>query len=88
MSANPFFSSPELLSEEAVHSLLKPLQQGNNSPTDYAIQYKAIMEFSRRLQSLEKLYVDVYSRASALEKEIIKQKIDLSSISSTNTRNK
>lgn len=65
-------NSLDLLSEDYIHELLKPLQQENVS-ADYRNQYRAIMGFNQRLRSLEVLFADLYSKVSLLEKEIAKQ---------------
>lgn len=65
--------SLDLLSEDYVHGLLKPLQQENLS-ADYRNQYKAVMAFNHRLRALDTLFADLYSKVSTLEKEIAKQK--------------
>lgn len=65
--------SSDLLSEDYIHGLLKPLQQEHHS-ADYRNQYKAVMEFNYRLHSLATLFADLYSKASTLEQEIAKQK--------------
>lgn len=64
------------LSEEHKHELLKPLLEDGNLDIEYRHQHKMLTEFSKRLQSLETLYAQVYSRMTQLEKELSHQKDD------------
>jgi|EndMetStandDraft_7_1072992.scaffolds.fasta_scaffold1463268_1 septal ring factor EnvC (AmiA/AmiB activator) len=62
-----------------IEEILKPLHQENMS-VDYRNQYKAILEFSKRLQSLESQFADLYSKISKLEQEIVTHKTTSSMI--------
>ncbi len=59
------------LSDAWIRELLKPLQ---NEEIEYQHQYKMLSEFQRRLQSVESLYSEVYSKMTLLEQQLRCQK--------------
>lgn len=54
---------------ERLLEVLKPLQQ-ENAPAEYLYQMKALVEWDRRLRTLESLYSDINTRVENLKKEI------------------
>lgn len=74
MSAHDQYTPPSRsFSEERVRGL--PNLPEQCAFFDSTHQHSAVNEFTQRLRSLESVYTDVYSRVSALEKEIAKYTI-------------
>jgi hypothetical protein len=62
--------STESMNEAYICELLKPLQQQESASIEYVCQYKAVVEFNKRLRLLEMLYADIYKKLAELDKEI------------------
>jgi hypothetical protein len=69
-----FQEAPEFLYEACISEILSPLKQQNTSIT-YLSQYKAMLEFHRRLHILKMQYGEIYSKVMALDNHLAQQKI-------------
>lgn len=58
----------ESADEAYIHEILKPLHQQDSTSIEYVCQYKAVVEFNKRLRFLEMMYAEIYKKLTDLEK--------------------